>query len=82
MSHQGAHRSCKADMGRRAETENGSHFIFPGEERLLHCGVRAKNQTQVGLDLGIADVPCIFQSRKGIEELLITSISSLKMVKK
>lgn len=60
----------------------GLAFFLPGEEMLLHCGVRARNQTQVGLDLGITDVPCLFRSRRGIEEPLITSISSLKMVKK
>lgn len=74
--------ATKQTVGRRAVTEVGSSFFLPGGERLLPCWVKAKNQTQVGLALGITAGPCLFWSGRGIEEPLITSISSLKMVKK
>lgn len=74
--------AAKQTERRRAVTEAGSCFLLPGGEGLLLCGVGVKDQTQMGLDLGITAGPCLFWSGRGIAEPRITSISSLKMARK
>lgn len=45
--------AAKQAEGTRAMTEAGSYFLLHDGDELLLYGVRAENQTQVGLALGV-----------------------------
>lgn len=74
--------AAKQAEGRRAVTEAGSCCLLHDGDVLLPCGVRAKNQPQVGLAPGITAGSHLFWGWRGIAGSLIAFISSLKTVKK